>query len=331
MLQDHACFEISIAPVKTDAELLAEEIAAQRARGQMDRLDGHPAIYGCHVGMRSTRNACNHAYHAGWDEIDAALGGSPWWGAQPGDVITIVPAAPAAYPSSYPTFNAWWGENLDRFPTFGMAHDEHERLYGEGARMRMFQAHLKSLAKPAEPVATPAPAGWAEVEAGHEIVTPQALAAAMASAIVNRTRDDGSTYWTLTDGRPAWMLTIVQEAHAGMLPDDWRYGYIKAAVEFFEEDNAHGDCDPRAVFEIAEDAIESTVSTTNAALAAWLASGSRSHYVDEANQELGLDARTDIWTRLSEGQRAEITEVFSLVRSALVRAAEHQNDRNAGK
>jgi hypothetical protein len=204
-------------------------------------------------------------------------------------------------PTSYPTFNAWWGENLDRFPTFGMAHDEYERLHGEGARMRMFQAHLKSLAAPA-----PAP-------------TIHTLAVELAGYFEERKRDNGTTYICLRNDRPEWAVTVIHEAHAGLLPDDWRYGFAKAATDFFADDAVHGDCDPRAVFEIAEEAIESTVSTTNAALAAWLASHAtaRCTFCDDAAQDLGLDAHTDMTGRLSEGQRAEITEVFELVRSAL--------------
>lgn len=47
--------------------------AEARAKGQLDRVNGHDAYYGCHVGMRSTREECIASYHAGWKEIDHAL------------------------------------------------------------------------------------------------------------------------------------------------------------------------------------------------------------------------------------------------------------------
>jgi hypothetical protein len=72
MLQDHACFDIHVEDVEP-----VDIVAEARKRGQMDRLDGHPANYGCHCGMRSTRDACVASYTAGWDEIDAALGAEP--------------------------------------------------------------------------------------------------------------------------------------------------------------------------------------------------------------------------------------------------------------
>jgi len=45
----------------------------QRLRGQMDRLEGKIACYGCHFGMRSTLEADKAEYFAGWREIDYAL------------------------------------------------------------------------------------------------------------------------------------------------------------------------------------------------------------------------------------------------------------------
>ena len=56
------------------ANELADKLEA-RERGHADRLAGRAAYYGCHFGMRSTREASVEAYHAGWSEIDRALRG----------------------------------------------------------------------------------------------------------------------------------------------------------------------------------------------------------------------------------------------------------------
>lgn len=36
-------------------------------RGEMDAQAGHPAYYGCHTGMKSTRAGCVMAYHEGYN------------------------------------------------------------------------------------------------------------------------------------------------------------------------------------------------------------------------------------------------------------------------
>jgi hypothetical protein len=48
-------------------------INPQRYRGQVERLNGNPRAYGCHVGMRSTRETDMASFLEGWDEIDRAL------------------------------------------------------------------------------------------------------------------------------------------------------------------------------------------------------------------------------------------------------------------
>lgn len=42
----------------------------QRMRGQLDALQGKPAYYGCHFGMRSTLVRDREEYLAGWHEVD---------------------------------------------------------------------------------------------------------------------------------------------------------------------------------------------------------------------------------------------------------------------
>lgn len=49
-------------------------INSQVYRGQMARLNGEARHYGCHFGMRSTRESDMASFYEGWNEIDAALG-----------------------------------------------------------------------------------------------------------------------------------------------------------------------------------------------------------------------------------------------------------------
>lgn len=45
----------------------------QRMRGQLDALQGKPANYGCHFGMRSTLERDREEYYAGWTEVWYAI------------------------------------------------------------------------------------------------------------------------------------------------------------------------------------------------------------------------------------------------------------------
>lgn len=72
MLQEHACFDIKVKAIEPDPE--PEAMNEYRRSGQETRLRGHDRYYGCHFGMRSTRDWAMAEFFAGWDEIDAALG-----------------------------------------------------------------------------------------------------------------------------------------------------------------------------------------------------------------------------------------------------------------
>lgn len=68
------------APVITEHRRIptSEEIKADgnyRLAGQLSRLEGGDRYYGCHFGMRSTRDQAVREYFAGYDEIEAALCG----------------------------------------------------------------------------------------------------------------------------------------------------------------------------------------------------------------------------------------------------------------
>ena len=135
------------------------------------------------------------------------------------------------------------------------------------------------------------------------------LARAMSGRFTRKTREDGTSYTTLTDAADEWMRDVVRDAHNGMLPDDWRYDAVAAAVEFIADNE---DWEDRL-----DEFADGCVDVYNYALSAWLSSHAvRGAYVDEAREEWGADD-ADLWTQLQRGQFFEAREVIGLVVSAL--------------
>ena len=130
------------------------------------------------------------------------------------------------------------------------------------------------------------------------------------------TRTDGTRYTRLRDGRPDWVQDLVRHAHAGMLPDDWRFACTHAALDYIADGGDEDQYDAANAF--ADD----YVSVYTADLLAWL--GSHAHrpgYCDEAADEYG-DRDSDTLSRIRLGQYAEALEVFGLVYGWLVERAE---------
>lgn len=127
-----------------------------------------------------------------------------------------------------------------------------------------------------------------------------------------RERPDGESYTTLKDGAPRWLQDLVYKAHGNMLPDDWRYATIRAALGFISDsdlesaDDAH---DANGEFS------DGNVDTFNSARFAWLASHlTRAGYCDDAAGEFGYTVESDGITGLiGLGQYAESGEVYSIV------------------
>lgn len=139
--------------------------------------------------------------------------------------------------------------------------------------------------------------------------TPRDLARLMAARFTRKVREDGTEYVTLSDAADEWMTDVVREAHAGMLPDDWRYDVIAAAVELIADDE--GWEDDRSAW------VDGMVDVYSSALIEWLGSHpARVGYVDEA-QETWYAAGTPIMERIGLGQYVEADEVLGLVAGAL--------------
>lgn len=131
-------------------------------------------------------------------------------------------------------------------------------------------------------------------------------------------REDGDPYVRTRDGAPEWVGELVRDAHGrdrdgapSMLPDDWRYACVRAALEALEDTN-----DP---YDLAHEFADGYVDVYTGALLEWVGShGSRVGYCDEAAEELGTDDDgRGIVQRLQLGQFAEALEVFESVRGSL--------------
>lgn len=118
----------------------------------------------------------------------------------------------------------------------------------------------------------------------------------------HRTRANGTAYWCLGEGSPAWMRDLCHDAHGEMLPDDHRYQFIHEAVSALAAGDDNGDT------------LEADCYTND--LTAWLHSRTdRYAYCDQAVEDgYGF---TDTITLLSLGQLMEIREVFELVKAEL--------------
>ena len=121
----------------------------------------------------------------------------------------------------------------------------------------------------------------------------------------------GERFDKFRDGAPAWTRDLALYAHEGgdILPDDWRYACMFAALEAIADADAGAD-----VSDVGHDFADAYVDVYTSALTAWLASSVRRiGYVDEACEEFGIadDAGED--RRIALGQYAEAVEVFASV------------------
>jgi hypothetical protein len=133
--------------------------------------------------------------------------------------------------------------------------------------------------------------------------------AAEARKHFEQTRDGGSTYWRTRDDTPDWVRELVQEAHADMFADDWRYETIVHALD------AIADGGGEEGFEFAD----SNVDVCAGARIDWLAShGVRVAYCDQGTEEA---TGAGIIERIGWGQWSESLDVYGLVYQALEDAA----------
>lgn len=150
--------------------------------------------------------------------------------------------------------------------------------------------------------------------------TPQRLAREMLEAFETAQRGDlegeGETFDRLKKGSPEWMTDVVYAAHddGEMLPDDWRYKVIRAAVEAIAE-TEDGD--------EVEGFADGQVDIYTGDRLKWLGSNlHRPGYCDEAVDEFGGGETGGIVALIGLGQYWEADRVLAQVSEALVDEAD---------
>lgn len=129
-----------------------------------------------------------------------------------------------------------------------------------------------------------------------------------------KTREDGTSFVALRDGRPEWLVDLVRAAHGPMLPDDRIHDLAHACVLFVRDED---DYDDRA-----DEWADGCCDTYSADLFEWAGShAARLGFVEEAREEWGEEGATVLeW--FQRGQYLEAREVFGSVVSSLEDAAE---------
>lgn len=153
--------------------------------------------------------------------------------------------------------------------------------------------------------------------------TVQELAREAAGYFETAAREDGGRYVRLRDaneaatGAPDWLRDLVYAAHAGMLPDDWRYACIQGALSAIAETDW---CDPE---DLRHEFADNYVDTYDDCRIEWLKSHwYRADYCDDAVDE-GLCSPTEtIIARIGMGQYMEASEVYSRVLAELEKLAD---------
>lgn len=132
-------------------------------------------------------------------------------------------------------------------------------------------------------------------------MTIQEKAAEISKMFVEKTRDDGSKYWS-TDSADEAIRDMCHDAHGEMLPDDWKYRFIVDALDLIAEAD-----------DVDDVTIEPDVYTAD--LTAWLAShNGRVDYLTRVLEEFGT---TDGIGAIAMAQAFEREEVYFSVLSSI--------------
>ena len=143
-----------------------------------------------------------------------------------------------------------------------------------------------------------------------ETATLETVAREAYDALEWRKRDDGSEYVARKDDAPEWVEGLCYAAHGDMLPDDWRYQCIRAALGHIADGADEDDGGPEFA--------DSYVDVYTGSRLEWLASHlSRPGYCDEAQDEGLAGENADVVTLAGLGQYMEASEVYGLVADAL--------------
>ena len=134
------------------------------------------------------------------------------------------------------------------------------------------------------------------------------LATQMYKAFVTDKQPDGETFDKLKPKAPSWMTDVARAAHAGMLPDDWKYEFIRDALSILVDHDGN--------LEDAREDLEADIYTSD--LLNWLASNrERMGYVEEAVNDNGWSKENGLTYAIQWGQLREKEEVLYKVHEAL--------------
>jgi len=118
-------------------------------------------------------------------------------------------------------------------------------------------------------------------------------------------RDNGDSFYTLSDKAPEWLKEAVQEAHDGMLPDDYIFEWCTEAYHAYEDYNGNLDS---AISDIEAEPYYN-------ALNVWFSSRmARAELVDEMLQE--LDCK-EVYTAIAWAQVREKERVYRVIFEAI--------------
>lgn len=135
------------------------------------------------------------------------------------------------------------------------------------------------------------------------------------------TRANGDTYFSTSEGCPAWLRDAVREAHQGTLPNDWIYAECRAAVAAFDAgdladedgDDVHGYVDGRVdvyTKDLYQWAADLCLTDTFAA-------------AEEEARDMGLPEETE--DRIKWIQYAAVRHVADTMYQACAQAAKAEN------
>jgi len=119
------------------------------------------------------------------------------------------------------------------------------------------------------------------------------------------TRDNGEKFVKTKDGRPEWLEALIFNAHGDMSLDDYRYKFIKDALQYISDQDEGADLDYPE--------IEADIYTGD--LTAWLNSrNDRVYYLTEALEEYEIK---NGFQALHDAQIIEKEEVYWSVLESL--------------
>jgi hypothetical protein len=141
-----------------------------------------------------------------------------------------------------------------------------------------------------------------------------AAANLLSSSFEKKTRDDGSSFWSLSSGSPDWLRSAVMLAHEDEAPNDSRYELIRDAAVALSDQSCEDEDEAReALYELAVDLVPSYTGQ----LLTWFAERpARLSDCDEALQD-GRVGEISIYEILTEGYRLRAESVLSVLISEI--------------